>query len=267
VSSQSSFEPLLGAEGNPTPVLRHADVIVRPAGPWTPTVHALLRHLDSVGFTGCPRVVGDGYDDQGRDIVTFIEGKSVHPHAWTDQGVWHVGRMLRELHDATATFQPPPDAFWRPWSSHCSAPEAIISHRDVGPWHIMARDGLPVGIIDWTSAGPIDRVDDIAGTAWWNAQLHDDDIAERQNLPDLSTRAAQLRLFLDGYRLPAAEREDFVTRMIEFAIRDCASVAIQQQITRDSTDPAPLRALAWQARSAAWMLRHRSTLERVIAAK
>ena len=68
-----------------------------------------------------------------------------------------------------------------------------MGHCDTGPWHIVARDGLPVAFIDWTLAGPIDRRDEIAATAWWNAQLHDDDVAERNQLPDAAARAAQLR--------------------------------------------------------------------------
>jgi len=104
---------------------------------------------------------------------------------------------------------------------------------------------LPVAFIDWDTAGPISRLDEVAASAWWNAQLHDDDIAERQALPPAGARAAQLRYFLDGYRLPAAERHGLVTRMIEYAIR--------AQVTPDSTDLAPLWAIAWRGRSAAWM--------------
>jgi aminoglycoside phosphotransferase (APT) family kinase protein len=80
-----------------------------------------------------------------------------------------------------------------------------IGHCDTGPWHIVARDGLPVAFIDWTLAGPTDRRDEVAATGWWNAQLHDDDIAEANHRADAVTRGAQLRQFLDGYGLPAAE--------------------------------------------------------------
>src|SRR4051812_24933497 len=31
------------------------------AGPWTPAVFALLRHLEAAAFAGAQRVVGDGY--------------------------------------------------------------------------------------------------------------------------------------------------------------------------------------------------------------
>jgi Ser/Thr protein kinase RdoA (MazF antagonist) len=71
-----------------------------------------LRHLEEVGFTGSPGVV-DGADDE--HVVTYMEGTFVHPHAWSDEGVWQVGRMLRDLHTATATFRLPPDAVWERW--------------------------------------------------------------------------------------------------------------------------------------------------------
>lgn len=269
MSSHAAFEPLYGAEGQPTPVLRHGDTVLRPAAPWTPTVHALLDHLEQVGFTGSPRVVGDGYDDQGREVVTYIEGDFVHPHAWSDEGVHAAGRLLRRLHDATSSFTPPDGAVWQRWPFHSDAPDAIISHRDAGPWHTVARGGMPVAYIDWTTAGPTDRLDEVAGAAWWNAQLHDDDIAERQGLPDAESRAGQLRLFLDGYGLSGEDRRGFVTRMIEYAVRDCAAVAIEERITPEPGDTAPgpahaVWALAWRARSAAWMLRHRPILERAV---
>jgi len=143
LSSASFFEQLPNADGQPSRIARHGGTVVRPAGPWIPAVHALLRHLERAGFAGSPRVTGDGYDDQGREVVTYIEGTFVHPHAWTDEGVWQVGQLLRDLHDATAGFQPPPDAAWHPWTFRSDAPGAIISHCDAGPWNIVARDGLP----------------------------------------------------------------------------------------------------------------------------
>ena len=258
--------PLPEPDGQPSRVLRRGDTVVRPAGSWTPAVHALLRHLEQAGFTGAPRVVGDGYDDQGREVLTFIEGTFVHPGVWSDDGIWQAGQLLRALHDATAGFKPPPDTVWHPWPfrADSGAPGTVISHCDAGPWNLLARDGRPFALIDWDTAGPTGRLDEVAATAWWNAQLHDDDIAARNSLPPVTARAAQLRYFLDGYRLAAAERDGLVTRMIEYAIRDCAAEAVQAQVTPDSADAAPLWALAWRARSAAWMIRHRTLLEKAI---
>jgi aminoglycoside phosphotransferase (APT) family kinase protein len=176
--------------------------------------------------------------------------------------MWQVGRLLRDLHDATASFRPPPGAVWQPWFHRGDAAGAIVGHGDAGPWNVVARDGLPVALIDWELAGPVDRLDEVAATAWWNAQLHDDDVAARQHLPDAAARAAQLRYFLDGYGLPKAERAGLVSRMVGYAIRGCAWEATCAQVTPESTDATPLWALAWRARAAAWMLRHRALLER-----
>jgi Phosphotransferase enzyme family len=256
VSSSSSTTRLPGPDGQPSRVFRRGGTVLRPAASWTPAVHALLRHLEQAGFEGAPRVIGDGYDDQGREVLTYINGTFVHPGAWSDDGIWHAGRLLRALHDATAGFRPPPDAVWCPWPfrADLGAPGTVISHCDAGPWNLAARDGLPFALIDWDTAGPTDRLDEVAATAW------------RHALPSAPARAAQLRYFLDGYQLTAAERNGLVTRMIEYAIRDCAAEAVRAQVTPDSTDPAPLWALAWRSRSAAWMIRHRALLENAITA-
>jgi hypothetical protein len=49
-------------------VVRVGDTVRRPAGAWTPAVHALLSHLDSVGFRGAPRPLG--IDEHGREVLT-----------------------------------------------------------------------------------------------------------------------------------------------------------------------------------------------------
>ena len=55
--------------------VRVGDTVRRPAGPWTPAVHALLSYLADRGFTGAPRPLG--FDEQGREVLTFLEGETV----------------------------------------------------------------------------------------------------------------------------------------------------------------------------------------------
>ena len=61
--------------GNVGGAVRVGDTVRRSAGPWTPAVHALLAHLEGTGFTGAPRPLG--FDEQGREVLTFLEGESV----------------------------------------------------------------------------------------------------------------------------------------------------------------------------------------------
>jgi hypothetical protein len=43
-------------------------------------VHQLLLHLEKKGFAGSPRFLG--LDEQGREILTFLEGEtSISAHA------------------------------------------------------------------------------------------------------------------------------------------------------------------------------------------
>ncbi len=65
-------------------------------------------------------------------------------------------------------------------------------------------------------------------------------------------------------QLAAADRRDLVTKMIEYAIRDCAAEAIQAHVTPAQGDTTALWAIAWRARSAAWMIRHRHLLEHAV---
>ena len=104
-------ETTLRARGaGSTGVQRQGNVVLRPAGPWTPTVHSLLRHLQDVGFTGAPRVVGAGFAPDGQETLSYIEGDFIHPGPWTIEGAAGVGHLLRKLHEATASYRPPPDA-------------------------------------------------------------------------------------------------------------------------------------------------------------
>jgi Ser/Thr protein kinase RdoA (MazF antagonist) len=226
-------------------------------------VHALLRHLDDAGFAAAPRLVGSGLDSEGREVLTYIDGEFTHPGPWSLDGAAAVGRMLRDLHQATRTFRPQPGTVWFPWHARdLGGPARVIGHCDVAPWNIVAREGLPVALIDWETAGPVDPLTELAQLCWLNAKLHDDIVARREHLPPLADRARQLAAITDGYRLPARQRLGLVDRMIEFAICDTAWEADDAAITHDSTaHPVALWAMAWRARSAAWMIRHRRTLE------
>ncbi|HEY3942879.1 MAG TPA: methyltransferase domain-containing protein [Acidimicrobiales bacterium] len=247
-----------------TTVERTGDVVARPAAAWSPAVLSFLRYLEDVGFDGAPRPVGTGFDEMGRETVRYVEGGFVHPHAWSDAGIFELGALLRQLHDAAVGFDPPEGSSWQDWHTRSEAPDAIVGHGDPGPWNIVERHGLPVALIDWELAGPVDRLAEVAHAAWTNAQLHDDDVAQRNGLPSPEHRAAQLGLFVDGYGLTEGERAGFVDRLVEIAIQSCANEAVRARIGPDSTDPTPLWALAWRARSAAWMIRHRSLLEQAI---
>ena len=254
--------PLTG--GGRTAVIRRGDVVHRQTGPWAPAVHALLRHLEAVGFPASPRVVGTGFDPQGRETLTYLPGASLHPGPWPDDAMFNLGRLLADLHRATQSFVPPEGAVWRDWfGRRLGTGPRIIGHCDLGDWNILAQDGQPTGFIDFEQAGPVDPLVELAQLSWLNAHLFDDDLEVRLGLPPLAARAKKLRLLADGYGLPSAARPLLVDTMITLAIQDTANEAVEARLTPESTAPVEaLWAMAWRARSASWMLRNRAELER-----
>lgn len=258
-----------GSGEQPSRARRRADVVYREAGPWSGTVLALLRHLEAAGFAGSPRVVGTGFAADGREMVSYIPGASPQPRAWGEDAAGAVGQLLRGLHDAAATFVPPPEARWKPWFGRAlPGSRPVIGHCDTGPWNIIARDGQPAALIDFEFAGPVDAMWELAQAAWLNAQLHDDDVAELAGLPDLAARGRQLRLILDGYGLPSGQRRDFVDKMITFAVHSARAEAVEAGVTPETTSGVtgtgyPFAwAITWRSRSASWMLTNRSSLQR-----
>src|SRR5215467_12379426 len=251
---------------------RRAGVVYRDPGPQSQTVLAFLRHLENVGFAGAPKVVGDGFAPDGREMLSYLEGSSPHPGPWAGEAIAAVGELLRDLHAAAATFAPPPGATWKQWfGRELPGSLPVFGHCDTGPWNIIARAGRPVALVDFEFAGPVDAVWELAQAAWLNAQLHDDDVAERCGLADAAARAGQLKLILDGYGLAGNERDDFVDKMITFAVHDARAEAVNYQVTPATTtgvsaDGYPFAwAIAWRVRSASWMLANRSLLQRAIA--
>jgi hypothetical protein len=266
MSREDAHEIILTGGGRTT-VTREGDVVFREAGAWTPSVHALLRHLENVGFAAAPQVIGSGFDARGRETIAYIDGSFVHPRAWPDEGLVTIGRLLRALHDATAKFQPPENAVWRAWCGRelNASGRRVFGHCDLGPWNIVARQERPVAFIDWEVAGPVDPLVEFAQACWLNVQLHDDDVAERQGLPSAVTRARQMRLMADSYGLDARERTLLLDTMIAYAVHNAADQAIQVPVTPDTADATLLWGLAWRARAAAWMLRNRPLLERALS--
>jgi hypothetical protein len=162
----SDEEVLTG--GNVSHVVRIGDTVRRPTGPWTPAVHALLRHLEAKGFDGAPRVLG--IDDEGREVLEFVPGAMAWPVMGalaTDHGLVRAARLLRAYHVAVADFVPPADAVWRfpDMAPDCEpfvdAEGLLIAHNDCAAWNlVMGEDRW--AFIDWDTAGPRIRLWDLA---------------------------------------------------------------------------------------------------------
>jgi hypothetical protein len=203
VTLSGVFEEIPLAGGNISAgVVRVGDTVRRPAGPWTPAVHALLAHLHEAGFHAAPRPLG--LDERGREVLEFVPGTTVWPDRFDEveprARLARVGRMIREFHDAVAGFTPPPDAVWQV----AIPPEddgggEIIAHHDLAPWNLVT-DGDGWTFIDWDGAGPGSRLWDLAYAMKAFVPLSADPGWQR---PDAAARA---RVLADAYGLVDEQR-------------------------------------------------------------
>lgn len=158
----------------------------RPPGPNAELAREVLERLERAGFDEAPRWLG--LDERGREILSWIEGETftergrLHPYVgdppdrvtFSDEQLAAVFRLLRRYHGALA--------------------DDLVCHGDFGPWNLVWRDGLPVGIIDF------------------------DDVRRADPSEDVSYA---LTVFL-GYGLSEAEPEELVRRTrLALAAYDC----------------------------------------------
>ena len=189
-------------------VVRIGATVRRSTGPWTPTVHAYLQHLEARGFAGAPRALG--FDEQGREILTFLEGDVASSSDWTrghanrvpegglsDAALVELGRVIRSLHDAAADFSPA-DPAWREYA--CPAlPGEIVCHGDLGPHNTVYCDGWPVGFIDWDGARPNEPLLELGFAAWSYVPLAGDAYCREMGFTEMPDRGLRLRAFADAY--------------------------------------------------------------------
>src|SRR5258708_3224514 len=151
--------------GKLTRVTRVGETVRRAAGPGTPAVHALLRHLADVGFPGAPRVL-DLDADRGIEVLSYIPGMvgiapPLDPAVQTDAALVAAARLIRRLHDAVATFSPPPDARWQ-FMEDAPRVGPVICHNDIAAYNLVYSGGEPVALIDSDFAAPADPAWDLA---------------------------------------------------------------------------------------------------------
>src|SRR4051812_36781566 len=93
-------------------VIVEGNTVSRPAYPWTPTIHALLRYLRAKGFNRAPAPLGIR---EGRETLSYIPGTS-GADGWAkvvpEDGLRAMARLLREYHDATKGFVVPAASPW-----------------------------------------------------------------------------------------------------------------------------------------------------------
>ena len=164
---------LVGGMNPGAGVIRIGQTVRRPAGSSSPAVRALLLHLEEVGFEHAPRFLG--IDDEGRDVLTFVEGEVPLPPypswALSDIALAEFGQLLRRFHEATADFDHSAASGWcQDWADPAGG--AVVCHNDLFPENVVFREGHVTALIDLAAAAPGRPLWDLAIAAQEWAPLH-----------------------------------------------------------------------------------------------
>ncbi len=198
---------LHGGTANRGLVVRIGDTVRRPARPSSPAVHALLDHLERVGFDGAPRFLG--IDDDGREVLSYIPGETVilpyPPWSMTDAALTSVAGLLRRYHQAVAGFDPSGHDWVEPVPAAYTT--GIVSHNDPNLDNVVFRDGEAVALIDFDLAGPGSVLWDVAtAVRLWAPLRPQADIADSRR----GRALGRMRHFADAYGLAGKERDRLV---------------------------------------------------------
>jgi hypothetical protein len=100
----------------------------------------------------------EGFDDEGREVLEYVAGEI--RDSYDDDELISIAELIRRLHDATTTFQPPEDAAWQRLPGTPQAAD-VICHNDFSPANLVFRTAARVR----SSTGTSRRRDCGAGTS------------------------------------------------------------------------------------------------------
>ena len=98
-------------------------------------------------------------------MLEYVQGDVSMPFQAPDpltSAMQRIGRLLRDLHDASAEYIPPDDAVWSiviP-ADRCD----LLVHHDAAPWNLVVNPDRWV-LIDWDATAPGSRLWDLAYAA------------------------------------------------------------------------------------------------------
>jgi Phosphotransferase enzyme family len=237
--------------GNVGGAVRVGDTVRRTTGPWTPAVHALLDHL-ATRVPHVPRVLG--FDDQDREVLTYLPGRvvDIDTESLTEGQIVSIVDWTRTFHATVADFSHP-----GPWRYFPLPEPTLIGHNDIAPYNACFDGDDLVGVFDWDMSGPTTPLFELAFVAWNCVPLWRDigaGLAARRLALIATTYGGfdpgqilhavpdRIRIMLDGIPVAAAAGDAGMANLMTAGEPEQSRAALHDLIDRI---PAIDRALSW----------------------
>lgn len=205
------MEELLG--GRESAIYREGKVVYRPLQSWSPTVHLILKHLEQENVTESPKFIGVNKD---QEILSFVVGNTYNyplvGAITTNEALISAGKLLRKLHDSTASLLEQLDVNAHQWMLEPREPFEVICHGDFTPYNVALSENTVIGVFDFDTAHPAPRIWDLAYSVYCWSPFKTD---SNDKLGTISEQAARAKLFCDSYGATESERESLVDAMVQ----------------------------------------------------
>jgi hypothetical protein len=244
----------VGSSDERARVTIEGQVVARPAGPWTPAVHALLGHLRRSGLL-VPQPLGVQDRVERLRLIPGESGARSWPHQATESGLRSAARLLRRVHDATQDWPAPANSAWAVTRApHGFGGPRVICHGDPGPWNMIWREGAAVGLLDWDQAHPGHALEDVGYALEYLTPFRSDREAVRWlGFPEPPNRRHRLAGFAQAYGLDGVDGlVDVVIERQRLTIRHVQELADlgvepQRRWTREGFLDELVRRVEWSS--------------------
>jgi thiamine kinase-like enzyme len=160
--------------------------------------------------------------------LSWVEGDvPVPPYPdWvlTDAALESLGRLVRDYHEAVASFDPAGLTGWSAeWSDPAGGP--VVCHNDLFPENVVLRDGAVVALIDFDMAAPGRALWDLAIAAEEWVPLHAP--GARLGALDSLDAARRIGLLARAYGLAPQRAEELLDVVVEEKAHSTANVRVR----------------------------------------
>ena len=82
---------------------------MRPLEKWSKNIHLLLNHFSNKGLP-VPNIIKT---DDANEYLEYLHGELIHPYKWTDEGLYAIGILAKDIHTAAKDFNHDKRMAWR----------------------------------------------------------------------------------------------------------------------------------------------------------